>query len=146
MAEFNGKRRFVVIDGVKRSIHSIAQELGMPPMRTLKRYERRRELGMEISVHLLAKPLTGVPRTMYRRQLSSELHKAIRQHMKKTGKGIAELAKGLGVTSGSVSRVLADCRRITPQRLNQIADFLMLTESEEKNLHKLAARNEGWKV
>ena len=146
MAEFNGKRRFVVIDGVKRSVYSVAQELGVKAHTALRRYERRRELGMEISLHLLAKPITGIPRTMYRRQLNSELHKAIRQYMKKTGKEISELGKHLGITSGSVSRVIAGGKRITPQRLNEIAEFLMLTDSEERNLHKIAARNEGWKV
>lgn len=101
---------------------------------------------MEISVHLLAKPITGIPRKQYRRQLNSELHKAIRQYMKRTGKEISELGKHLGITPGSTSRFIAGGKRITPQRLNEIADFLMLTDHEEKSLHKLAARNEGWKV
>lgn len=146
MGQYKGIRKRVRIDGETYTIAQLAKKLGITPFATLRRYNHRKERGMELSLRVLAKSLNGTPKRLMKPRPLGLLAARIRSHMIVQGRSMKDLAASIKVHTATVTRLLTDKRSINPKRLEQIVDWLMLTDEEERDLHILAAREHGWKV
>lgn len=146
MGKFTGTNTKLRLDGEVLTVAVAAQRLNLTPWAVLHRYRHRKARGMELSLRALAKPLTGTTQKLIKPRPITPFVAQLRKHMLVQGRHIRDLAAHLGIHRDSVSRLLCERRAITPERLAQLCDWLMLTDEEEHELNVLAARQHGWKV
>lgn len=58
----------------------------------------------------------------------------------------SDIAKRLGVSQAYLSDMLNGRRRINPPMLDKLADLLSIDRKSIARLHKVGAREQGWRV
>jgi DNA-binding Lrp family transcriptional regulator len=136
-------QREYIVDGRRTTLKALADQLGLSIDNVYRRILVRQERGIKLTVKSIGKSIQG-----YGLKANSSGNTPARQYIHtlfaQQGKTLTQFAKQHGY--GKSVRALYGVRYLKPEHINEFAEFLVLTDEEEREMHRLAAREMGWKV
>lgn len=134
------------IDDREYTIDEVSAELGLSVDATRGRIYTRIRAGVVLSWTTLRKPRQGKQR-LRKLLVKRPAAQYLRDILNARYLAVAKVAKDLGHKSSLyLQSVLRGEIDVSPQMADRLSDVLMLSDEEERKLHRLGAIQSGWKV
>lgn len=146
MPKTNGTGTWHTIDGRRHRLDNIAARLGIGVEAAARRIQVRKARFGTLSWEMLERKLAGQSLRTNHHAAKSPLLRELRRMLAKNGKTMVQFASKYDVSYMETLRKFSGIRKITPKDIELVCDFVMATDEEELKLHRLGAREEGWKV